>query len=275
MWGLDRILDLLTALSQPWLAWLLVAGVGLQVASSIRRRWSRRNLEPDPLLADARLSPELPDRPLHSCFAAALLELTVIWALGPGTQLYTSVLWKGPQANGVLNLSDRGLTVVWIAAGMIFVYLWLWDSHFRPRSITRGRLMGEVDRLSPEAFRVFVAVLFRMRGYQAQVNLKDSGQGVDIVLENLQGQRELVRCEAREGPFGEDTVRGLHAALLRDPQAVGGFIVTTGEFTGRAREWASRRSIHLVDNEDLLRAVRATRRADLDQPIPALAGLKS
>ncbi|MGA2112810.1 MAG: restriction endonuclease [Anaerolineales bacterium] len=269
------ILDLLTALSQPWLGWLLVGGVALQVVHQVWRRWSKRNLGPDPLVGRSGVPSSLPDRPLHSSFAAAALELTVIWALAPGTKLYTLVFWKGPQGSTALNLSDRGLTVVLIAAWMIFIYLWLWDSHFRPKSITRGRLMAEVDHLSPEAFRVFVAVLFRMRGYQAQVNLRDGGQGVDIVLENLQGQRELVRCEAREGPFGEDAVRGLQAALLRDPDAVGGFIITTGEFTGRAREWAARRSIRLVDNQDLLRAVRATPRSDLDQPIPALVRVKS
>ncbi|MGD0574352.1 MAG: restriction endonuclease [Anaerolineales bacterium] len=275
MSGLDLTLDLMTALSQPWLGWLLVGAVTLQAVHQIWRRWSQRRLDPDPLLSGTGTRNPIPERPLYSSLAAAALELTVIWALASGTKLYTAALWKGPQANAVLTLSDRGLTVALVAAWTILVYLWFWESYFRPKSITRGRLMGEVDHLSPEAFRVFVAVLFRMRGYQAQVNLRDNGQGVDIILENLQGQRELVRCEARDGPFGENAVRGFHAAMLRDQAAVGGYIITTGEFTGRAREWAARRSIRLVDNQDLLRAVRTTPRSEIDQPIPALATARS
>ena len=91
----------------------------------------------------------------------------------------------------------------------------------------------------------------------------------------LFGQRELVRCEAQDGPLGEEGVRRFHAALLRDTAAVGGYIITTGEFTGRAREWATRRSIRLVDSQDLLRAVRATPHSDQEQPIPALESMRS
>lgn len=124
----------------------------------------------------------------------------------------------------------------------------------------RAHSLEELSTLSADEFESFVAGLFRKRGYQAKVIGGQGDHGVDIVVTNLQGERELVQCKRWERKWlGEGVVRDFYGALVHDGRAVQGHIVTTSFFSNAARRWAHGKPIDLVDGNKLAAAIRALR----------------
>lgn len=82
----------------------------------------------------------------------------------------------------------------------------------------------------------------------------DGDHGVDLVVTNPDGERELVQCK-RWGRkwLGEPVVRDFYGALMHDGVAVRGYIVATSFFSHAARTWAERKPLKLIDGEELAR----------------------
>ena len=131
------------------------------------------------------------------------------------------------------------------------------EDHSKKRDRVLRENLDDLNALSPTAFEVFVADLFRRRGYEARVVGGDGDHGVDIVVKNLEAERELVQCKRWGGKWiGEPVVRDFYGALIHDGDAVRGYIVTTTFFSKAAREWAKGKPIDLVDGKKLVESVR-------------------
>ena len=110
--------------------------------------------------------------------------------------------------------------------------------------------------LSPAGFEEYVADLFRRRGYKASRVGNRGDHGVDILLHNPNGERELVQCKNWKNKWvGEREVRDFYGALTHDEEAVRGYIVTTNYFSDPARKWATGKPIDLIDADQLVEAV--------------------
>ena len=122
--------------------------------------------------------------------------------------------------------------------------------------------LEDLSDLSPEGFEHFVATLFRRRGYKARVVGGEGDHGVDIVVTNPQGDRELVQCKQWNKKWlGEGVVRDFYGAFVHDGRAARGYIVTTSFFSRAARKWAEGKPIDLVDKNKLAEAVEVLGRA--------------
>ena len=83
--------------------------------------------------------------------------------------------------------------------------------------------LEDLRDLSPEGFERFVAGLFQRRGYKAHVVGGEGDHGVDIVVTNPQGERELVQCKQWHRKWlGEGVVRDFYGAFVHDGHAVHG-----------------------------------------------------
>jgi len=112
--------------------------------------------------------------------------------------------------------------------------------------------LEEIKGLSPGGFEEFVGDLFHRRGYAVQVVGADGDHGVDLVVTNPDGERELVQCKRwRRKWIGEPVVRDFYGALMHDGIAVRGYIVTTSFFSHAARSWAEGKPLKLIDGEEL------------------------
>ena len=131
------------------------------------------------------------------------------------------------------------------------------SSYARPRRRYDDESLGDIRDLSPDQFEKFVAGLFRKRGYEANVVGRDGDHGIDIVVTNPQGERELVQCKRWERKWiGEPVVRDFYGAFMHDGQAVRGYIVTTSVFSDAAWGWVEGKPIDLIDGKRLAEAVR-------------------
>lgn len=85
--------------------------------------------------------------------------------------------------------------------------------------------------------------------------------GVDLVLRKG-GERHLVQCKQwRALKVGVPVVRELYGAMAA-MGAAGGFVVTSGQFTSEAQEFADGRNLHLIDGAKLRQLLKQAKAAD-------------
>jgi restriction system protein len=127
-----------------------------------------------------------------------------------------------------------------------------------------------VDRLDWQNFERLVGEFFRRGGYQVaeQGGSKPDG-GADLVVTKTR-QRYLVQCKHwRSQQVGVSVVRELNGVIAAEG-AAGGFVVTGGQFTREARQFARKTRIELIDGEALaegIAAIAARPSADKLEPV--------
>lgn len=115
-----------------------------------------------------------------------------------------------------------------------------------------------LESMSWQQFEKLVGEVFRRKGFTVEErggNAPDGG--VDLAL-RLGRDRYLVQCKQwKSERVGVATVRELFGVMTAE-HAVGGFVVTSGQFTDDAKKFAEGRSIELVGTDTLLALVRET-----------------
>ena len=72
------------------------------------------------------------------------------------------------------------------------------------------------------------------------------------------GEKWVIQCKRWRGTVGEPVVRDLYGVLHHE-KADKGAIITTGQFTESAREWARGKPIVLYDGDQFLRSWKRVR----------------
>lgn len=112
--------------------------------------------------------------------------------------------------------------------------------------------------ISWQDFEVLTAEVFRRKGYRV---VQRGGNGPDggVDLELWSGRdKYLVQCKQwKVTRVGVATVRELYGVMAAEG-AVGGFVVTAGEFTADAKKFAEGQSIELVSANLMLRLIAQT-----------------
>lgn len=132
------------------------------------------------------------------------------------------------------------------------------------RRLRRRHLHGQVatgaaalvNSMSWQDFERLVGEAYRQRGYRVrETGGGGADNGIDLVLER-DGERHLVQCKQwRAQRVGVEVVRELYGAMAAQG-AAGGWVVTSGAFTGPAREFAKGRNIELIDGGALVDLIR-------------------
>lgn len=123
-----------------------------------------------------------------------------------------------------------------------------------------GDVASRCDDLSQidwREFELLVTDYFRRQGFLAHLNGGGGADGgVDVVLQKGQ-DHYLVQCKHwRALRVGVQTVRELYG-LMAAQRMAGGFVVTSGEFTAEARNFAQGREIVLINGRALEQGLRA------------------
>ncbi|MGA2112272.1 MAG: restriction endonuclease [Anaerolineales bacterium] len=269
----DILLDILNFLVQPWVGWLLLVPIGAQVALPLID-WYRAASRQDPLAYRAHGDLSRQERPLHQALMAPAAELIVLWTLLVGVRLYTSALWPKGNLSVTLSFGDALLSALALGALLALPVLWVWEQGLIQHGARPSPFEQDLEGLSPEAFKVFVAVLFRMRGYEASVGGRAQESSSDLVLQNPAGMQELAICLPHPGrEVDQKALLQFHTAMLHNEKAVRGYVITTGTFSQAAEKWARTRAIRLIGAKELRQAVLATPRGELTSPVPALVAV--
>ena len=148
--------------------------------------------------------------------------------------------------NEVVNLFELGwgltLAVVWI------VLIW----RYRQRTTRRQFVAATREQMitmEPEAFEHYIAELFHEKGYRVIHRGRSGDHGVD--LEITSPKKAIVQCKRYQGTVGEDVVRDLYGTLMHE-RVARAFLVTTGEISQSAMNWAREKPITLIDGATLV-----------------------
>ena len=123
-------------------------------------------------------------------------------------------------------------------------------------TVTQSPAASVLDGLSWREFEQLVGEGFRVQGYQV-IETGGSGPdgGVDLVL-SKEGDKFLVQCKQWKAyKVGVEVVREFYGVMAAKG-AAGGFVVTSGQFTEPAREFAQGRNLKLVDGPVLLQLLQ-------------------
>jgi len=130
----------------------------------------------------------------------------------------------------------------------------------RKRNAMYGRASAEgltaIGTMSWREFEMLIGEAFRRRGFRVlELGGQGADGGVDLVL-SKQGERHVVQCKhwrAMKVPVA--VVRELYGVMAAQG-AAGGLVVTVGEFTSEARDFASGRGIELINGKTLATMLR-------------------
>lgn len=129
----------------------------------------------------------------------------------------------------------------------------------------RHRLLGEQANLETlratpwKDFEYLVAEAYRRQGYRVEYSLgRGADGGVDLAL-HKDGQKALVQCKQwKVFSVGAPVVRETFG-LMTAEQADQAVIVTSGNFTRDAQDFAAGKPIRLIDGPELLTLVQSVR----------------
>jgi restriction system protein len=111
--------------------------------------------------------------------------------------------------------------------------------------------INALEKMSWLEFEGLVAETFRRKGFRVA---ERGGAGPDggVDLEAYQGKdKYIIQCKQwKARQVGVAIVRELYGVMTAE-HAVGGFVVTSGDFTAEAKKFAEGRSIELVDARQL------------------------
>jgi len=131
--------------------------------------------------------------------------------------------------------------------------------------------LSAIATMSWREFEMLIGEAFRRRGFRV---VERGGQGadggVDLVLFK-EGERHLVQCKhwrATKVPVA--VVRELFGAMAAEG-AASGFVVTAGEFTKDARDFARGRNLELIGGTALAEMIRNARETLQESPPPQTA----
>lgn len=132
----------------------------------------------------------------------------------------------------------------------------------RSALLTEAAQRGTVTSMSWQEFEMLVGEAFRLRGYTVtETGGGGADGGIDLVL-TKGSEKSLVQCKQwRAQKVGVAIVRELYGAMAAEG-AAGGFVVTAGEYTRDATDFARGRNIELIDGNKLVEMIQQAQSAD-------------
>ena len=118
-----------------------------------------------------------------------------------------------------------------------------------------------LDGMSWREFELLVGEAFRLQGFRvAETGGGGPDGGVDLVL-TKGTEKFLVQCKRWKAyKVGVDVVRELYGVMAAKG-ATGGFVVTSGRYTGDAKAFADGRNVKLVDGQQLFGLIKQAGRS--------------
>lgn len=149
-------------------------------------------------------------------------------------------------AKGLAQIAPYGFLLF-----LVPVPLSLFNSWRKRKQLDAQKDIDSIRELSWQYFEELVGEAYRRQGYRVGEN--DSAGpdgGIDLVIQK-DGKRYLVQCKQwRSQKVGVKIIREMFG-LVAAEKAAGGIVITSGQFTRGASEFARGKSLELMDGEQL------------------------
>lgn len=134
------------------------------------------------------------------------------------------------------------------------------------RNMAQAKGADALDGMSWREFELLVGEAFRLQGFRVmETGGGGADGGVDLVL-NKGNEKFLVQCKQWKAyKVGVEVVRELYGVMAARG-ATGGFVVTSGTFSGDAQEFAQGRNVKLIDGQRLFGLIRQAKESLRSKP---------
>ncbi len=134
------------------------------------------------------------------------------------------------------------------------------DLKVRPKRLQRRAAAPRLilDNMDPYEFEELVARVYEAQGYVVQRTGGSHDAGIDILAEKVAGparERVAVQCKHQRDNVGRPALQQLWGVVSDDNTLTRGDLVSSGNFTIHAREFASEKRLTLIDGQELARLV--------------------
>lgn len=119
----------------------------------------------------------------------------------------------------------------------------------RLESLDAQTRLVALREMAPTLFEHLTAALFEQQEYTARTVGASGDEGVDVLLRKGK-LTSVVQCKRYRDTVGQSTIRDLYGTMIHN-QAAEAFLVTTGNISRNARDWAQGKPIRLIDGETL------------------------
>jgi restriction system protein len=180
------------------------------------------------------------------------------------------VTWWNSIPENLRTITVIAITILVLASTGLVITLIIYKKHERANAWKRAMYNWQnkdqasmiiqkqsAKYLTEIELEKFSAQIFSKIGYKAQLTASNGDHGVDVMLINPKGQKEIVQCKQWNKPVGEPQLRDLYGAMQHD-QAVRGWLVAPRGFSEPAKKWAKGKSIELIDDEQISRLLQST-----------------
>ena len=130
-------------------------------------------------------------------------------------------------------------------------------------NVTQSPSANALDGMTWQEFEILIGEAFRQQGFAVtETGGGGADGGVDLVLAK-NGEKFLVQCKQWKAfKVGVSVVRELYGVMAAKGVA-GGYVVTSGQFTAEAKEFAAGRNIVLLDGGALRWLMGGVMKADV------------
>lgn len=216
----------------------------------------------------------------HESFGNLLLKLPWWVSAVLGVLTFAGLRWGLPiwaghdNARQILAKGITPLAPLALLLSGIFAVGALLFARKRHRLVDQQDSLDQIRDTPWKDFEYLVAEAYRRQGYDVDYSLgRGADGGVDLTLRK-HGHKSLVQCKQwKVFSVGAPVVREMFG-LMTAEKADQAIVVTTGNFTRDARDFAAGKPIELVDGPQLLALVQSVqaKRADPESaltPAPA------
>jgi len=126
--------------------------------------------------------------------------------------------------------------------------------------IEKIRLPEYLKKMDPREFERLVCELFRKMGFEVEHTSYSGDSGIDGYLRK-DGNLSILQCKRVKGSVGEPVLRDLFGTM-HATGAKEGVVVTTGNVSTKARNWAKDKPIRILELKELVENIRRFYRED-------------
>jgi len=113
-----------------------------------------------------------------------------------------------------------------------------------------------------------VSELYALLGHKVERVIAQPDRELDLLIQSSNGKKWIARCNGLEETVGETEVRNFYG-IMRQEQAAQGAMITLGDFSPQARQWAKSNLLYLLDKKEFFDYLQ---RARVRQPENGIGG---
>lgn len=180
-------------------------------------------------------------------------------------QIVSRILWQSLAYYGQFILPTLCLVGAAVSA------LKRKQRHALLATVAESTAANALDGMTWREFEMLVGEAFRLQGYQVvETGGTGADGGVDLVLRK-NNETFFVQCKQWKAyKVGVEVVRELYGVMAARG-AAGGFVVTSGQFTDVATQFAQGRNMKLMDGPILLKLIQHAK-SSRSAPSPVVSG---